>query len=181
MLDSPGWTLFTVLAMVATAASAQPDETDLTPMDRMIIEIQADAQRTALYTGRNQISAPVIDALRDTPRENFVPERTRSLAYANHPLPIGHGQTISQPFIVAIMTDVLGRRVRPPRIGDRHRLRVPGRGPVALGFRGLQHRDRARVGGRRPESGSSRSATPTSTYGSAMAGTGGPSTRRSTR
>lgn len=96
-----------MLAMVATATCAQPDETDLTPMDSMIIEIQADAQRTALYTGRDQISAPVIDALRDTPREDFVPARTRSLAYANHPLPIGHGQTISQPFIVAIMTDVL--------------------------------------------------------------------------
>ena len=93
--------------MVATAALAQPNETDVTPMDRMIIEIQADAKRTALYTGRNQISAPVVEALRDTPREDFVPARTRSLAYANHPLPIGHGQTISQPFIVAIMTDAL--------------------------------------------------------------------------
>ena len=93
--------------MVATVTPAQPNEPDLTPMDRMIIEIQADAKRTALYTGRDQISAPVVDALRDTPRENFVPARTRSLAYANHPLPIGHGQTISQPFIVAIMTDVL--------------------------------------------------------------------------
>ena len=106
-MRSPGWTLTTALAMVATVAAAQPNETDLTPMDSMIIEIQADAKRTALYTGRNQISAPVVDALRDTPREDFVPMRTRPLAYANHPLPIGHGQTISQPFIVAIMTDVL--------------------------------------------------------------------------
>ena len=76
-------------------------------MDRMIAEIQADAGRTASYTGRARISPPVENALRDTPREHFVPERTRSLAYANHPLPIGHGQTISQPFIVAIMTEVL--------------------------------------------------------------------------
>ena len=106
-MRSPGWTLIAALAMVATLTLAQPNETDLTPMDRMITEIQADAKRTALYTGQMQISAPVIDALRDTPREDFVPARTRSLAYANHPLPIGHGQTISQPFIVAIMTDVL--------------------------------------------------------------------------
>ena len=106
-MRSPGRTLITALAMVATTTLAQPNETDLTPMDTMIAEIQADARRTALYTGRMQISAAVIDALRDTPREDFVPERTRSLAYANHPLPIGHGQTISQPFIVAIMTDVL--------------------------------------------------------------------------
>lgn len=106
-MRSPGWTLITALAMAATATPAQPNEADLTPMDRMIAEIQADARRTARHTGRMQIGTPVIDALRDTPREDFVPARTRSLAYANHPLPIGHGQTISQPFIVAIMTDVL--------------------------------------------------------------------------
>ena len=107
--------------MVATVTAAQPNETDLTPMDRMIAEIQADARRTALYTGRKQISAPVIDALRNTPREHFVAERTRSLAYANHPLPIGHGQTISQPFIVAVMTDVLD-------VESRHRVLEIGTG-----------------------------------------------------
>ena len=106
-MRTPGRTLISALAIAATVTAAQPNETDTTPMDTMIIEIQADAKRTALYTGRDQISAPVVEALRDTPREEFVPERTRSLAYANHPLPIGHGQTISQPFIVAIMTDVL--------------------------------------------------------------------------
>ena len=105
-MPSPG-TLITALAIVASPTPAQPNETDPTPMDTMIAEIQADARRTGLYTGRMEISAAVIDAVRDTPREDFVPERTRSLAYANHPLPIGHGQTISQPFIVAIMTDVL--------------------------------------------------------------------------
>ena len=147
---SPVWTLITALAMVATVTPAQPNETDPTPMDRMIDEIQADARRTGLYTGRMQISAPVIDALRDTPREDFVPRRTRSLAYANHPLPIGHGQTISQPFIVAIMTDVLNVESHHRRIGDRHRVRLPGCGLVALGRGGVQHRDRAGVGNRGP-------------------------------
>ena len=120
-MRSPRWTLVTALTTVATVAAAQPNETDLTPMDRMIAEIQADARRTALYTGRMQISTPVIDALRNTPREDFVPERTRPLAYANHPLPIGHGQTISQPFIVAIMTDVLD-------VESRHRVLEIGTG-----------------------------------------------------
>ncbi len=73
----------------------------------MIAEIQADARRTASYTGIERIGDAVISALRATPRERFVPQHNRSLAYANHPLPIGHGQTISQPFIVAIMTQVL--------------------------------------------------------------------------
>mgnify|MGYP001828081782 CR=1 FL=1 len=47
----------------------------------------------------------VIEAIRSVPRHEFVPEEYLSQAYANHPLPIGHGQTISQPFIVALMTE----------------------------------------------------------------------------
>ena len=107
----PAGILATTLVAFAQVGSGQAPQSDATPMDRMIAEIQADAARTASYTGRPSIDPKVIAALRATPREDFVPERTRSLAYANHPLPIGHGQTISQPFIVAIMTDVL--RVEP--------------------------------------------------------------------
>jgi len=47
----------------------------------------------------------VLDALLKVPRHKFVPASSRHLAYGNHPLPIGHGQTISQPFIVAYMTE----------------------------------------------------------------------------
>jgi len=50
----------------------------------------------------------VIDAMRRVPREAFVPEHLRDLAYADRPLPIGEGQTISQPYIVAAMTEALG-------------------------------------------------------------------------
>jgi protein-L-isoaspartate(D-aspartate) O-methyltransferase len=49
----------------------------------------------------------VLDAVREVPREEFVPEEVRSLAYENHPLAIGHDQTISQPLIVALMTQAL--------------------------------------------------------------------------
>lgn len=49
----------------------------------------------------------VLEAMLRTPRHRFVPERYRSSAYANRPLPIGHGQTISQPYIVAYMTEKL--------------------------------------------------------------------------
>ena len=101
------------LVLVAGAASAScsdevaPGETTETPMARMISEIQMDARRTESYTGIDRIGEGVVAALRATLREEFVLPRNRSLAYANHPLPIGHGQTISQPFIVAIMTEVL--------------------------------------------------------------------------
>jgi protein-L-isoaspartate(D-aspartate) O-methyltransferase len=49
----------------------------------------------------------VIEVMRRVPRHEFVPESVRHLAYANHALPIGYGQTISQPFIVALMTQEL--------------------------------------------------------------------------
>jgi protein-L-isoaspartate(D-aspartate) O-methyltransferase len=49
----------------------------------------------------------VLDAISRVPRHLFVPEESVSYAYANHPLPIGHGQTISQPYIVALMSELL--------------------------------------------------------------------------
>jgi protein-L-isoaspartate(D-aspartate) O-methyltransferase len=52
-------------------------------------------------------SGAVLDAIGRVPRERFVPAQYRALAYGNHPLPIGHGQTISQPYIVALMTELL--------------------------------------------------------------------------
>jgi protein-L-isoaspartate(D-aspartate) O-methyltransferase len=54
----------------------------------------------------------VLEAIRAIPRERFIDEALASHAYANHPLPIGHGQTISQPFIVARMTEVLLNHAR---------------------------------------------------------------------
>jgi protein-L-isoaspartate(D-aspartate) O-methyltransferase len=50
--------------------------------------------------------AAVLSAMRQVPRHLFVPPALRGSAYADHPLPIGHGQTISQPFIVALMTEL---------------------------------------------------------------------------
>lgn len=49
----------------------------------------------------------VLEAMRDVPRHRFVPTNRRGRAYSDSPLPIGHGQTISQPFIVAYMTEKL--------------------------------------------------------------------------
>lgn len=49
----------------------------------------------------------VLKVMRTVPRHQFVPEKLQNLAYGDHPLPIGEGQTISQPYIVALMTEVI--------------------------------------------------------------------------
>ncbi len=54
-----------------------------------------------------EISKPVLDAMGRVPRHEFVPRRRAASAYEDRPLPIGYGQTISQPYIVALMTDLL--------------------------------------------------------------------------
>jgi len=56
---------------------------------------------------RDAHNPAVLRALRSVPRHLFMPEEVRDLAYQDHPVPIGHGQTISQPYIVAIMTQLL--------------------------------------------------------------------------
>jgi protein-L-isoaspartate(D-aspartate) O-methyltransferase len=60
-----------------------------------------------LSPGRGITNARVLAAMGKVPRHEFVPERLRAQAYDDNPLPIGHGQTISQPFIVAFMTEQL--------------------------------------------------------------------------
>jgi len=76
----------------------------------LIAEIEAEARETAAWTGRDRFAPRVIAALRKVRRERFVPDREVVRAYVNAPLPIGCGQTISQPFIVALMTDLLDLR-----------------------------------------------------------------------
>ena len=66
-----------------------------------------DAEETRHYTGRARLKASVIGAMRTVDRSQFVPEGSELYAWENRPLPIGYGQTISQPFIVALMTDLL--------------------------------------------------------------------------
>lgn len=74
----------------------------------MLTEIQNDVRRNPQVLDRPALSPPVARAMATVPRHLFVHEKLRSQAYANHPLPIGQGQTISQPTIVAMMTDLLG-------------------------------------------------------------------------
>ena len=73
----------------------------------LVEEVVAEARLVELETGRPGLQPPVIEALASVPRHLFVDRDLRDKAYENRPLPIGHGQTISQPFIVAIMTDLV--------------------------------------------------------------------------
>jgi len=75
--------------------------------DRMLATIIAETRQCAFLTGRGQLSPAVLAAIGDIPRHFFVPPEHQEWAYENIPLPIGAGQTISQPFIVALMSDLL--------------------------------------------------------------------------
>jgi len=86
--------------------SNDPDRT--AERERMLDTIRGLFRLTAAETGLADAPPAVIDALRRVPRHRFVPAHEQVLAYADMPLSIGQGQTISQPYIVALMTALLG-------------------------------------------------------------------------
>src|SRR5262245_42414253 len=103
-----------VLAMAGALApagvdtiQAQPQDAFEPPRKRMVEEIAALVRETRHETGRAALSERVMEAMLKVPRHEFVPAAEQRNAYANRPLPIGRGQTISQPFIVALMTDLM--------------------------------------------------------------------------
>jgi protein-L-isoaspartate(D-aspartate) O-methyltransferase len=81
---------------------------------KMLDDIARLARETRLETGRAVLSPRVMEAMARVPRHRYVPPDREGAAYQNRPLAIGSGQTISQPFIVALMTDLM--EVKP---GDR--------------------------------------------------------------
>jgi protein-L-isoaspartate(D-aspartate) O-methyltransferase len=96
------------LILAATASQAiSADDEYAAARRRMNEEITALARETAKETGRPAFDARVMAVLAAVPRQRFVPAGQVRNAYENRPLPIGHGQTISQPYIVALMTDLM--------------------------------------------------------------------------
>ena len=93
--------LLLVLAMAMPADGASADYADRRAA--LIDEVRAQG----LADGPPGFDKAVLQALLRVERHEFVPASQRASAYRNHPLPIGHGQTISQPYIVALMTDLL--------------------------------------------------------------------------
>jgi protein-L-isoaspartate(D-aspartate) O-methyltransferase len=74
---------------------------------KMLQDIEDEVRYTRTMIGRDALGPRVMEAMAEVPRHEFVPTHEQIYAYANGPLPIGHGQTISQPYIVALMTDLL--------------------------------------------------------------------------
>ena len=92
------------LCLVQTVAA----EEDFVAMrEEMVDLIERQVLSIAAQVGRTELQPAVLEAVRRVPRHAFVPETLRDRAYGNHPLPIGLGQTISQPLMVALMTDLL--------------------------------------------------------------------------
>jgi protein-L-isoaspartate(D-aspartate) O-methyltransferase len=101
--------LLSALLLLAVTYSLPSDAQDQRAAAgaRMVAEIAAMARETGAETGRPRFSDAVMAAMGKVPRHRFVPALHDNLAYENRPLPIGEGQTISQPYIVALMTDLL--------------------------------------------------------------------------
>jgi len=73
----------------------------------MLDDIEAEVRYTRSLIGKDALDARVMEAVRKVPRDEFVPPDLKYAAFENGPLPIGNGQTISQPYIVALMTDMV--------------------------------------------------------------------------
>ena len=95
---------FAPLAVGRRAGAADPQAGG---REVMILTIEEHARLAGGALGRPSIDPRVLEAMRRVPRHAFVPTELDANAYEDRPLPIGHGQTISQPFIVALMTDML--------------------------------------------------------------------------
>ncbi len=90
------------------SAAVSENEGERLARARMVELIAAEVAETSHWLGKDELDPRVMAALAEVPRHAFVPAHSRGAAYENRPLPIGHGQTISQPYIVAIMTDLSG-------------------------------------------------------------------------
>lgn len=106
-LDHHALRQFAVAGIVAFACLAVRAEPFGPEREALWAEVEAQLLGIGGQIGIRQLSLEVRDALSAVPRHRFVPFDYRHRAYENRPLPIGHGQTISQPLIVAAMTELL--------------------------------------------------------------------------
>jgi len=95
------------MSLAALLAAGGASAADVaTAQARMLAEIARDFRATGELTGEREMLPEIVAALSGVPRHRFVKDDDRNDAYLNRPLSIGHGQTISQPFIVALMTQL---------------------------------------------------------------------------
>jgi len=99
--------LLAAIFALTTVTAAGADDPRADERAQLVSEVAGLATETGDETGRKTFDPRVLDALAKVPRHRFVPADQEKYAYRNRPLPIGYGQTISQPYIVALMTDLL--------------------------------------------------------------------------
>ena len=102
-------------------------------VNALLRSIEADCRDTSRYAGIQAFKPEVMKAIARVPREEFVPDHLKPWAYENNPLPIGNGQTISQPFIVALMTEPALPEQGRYHSGSGNRIRIPGSGTFTTG------------------------------------------------
>ena len=109
MIKTQCYLALAALAFVLPALpAAAADEARLSrAREAMVWTIEQHARSTSEIVGKDGISSPVLQAMQTIERHLFVPERLRWMAYEDRPVPIGYGQTVSQPYIVALMTHLL--------------------------------------------------------------------------
>lgn len=100
-------TLLLLLLMVMVTAVANADDF-FVQRQKMVEEIEATVRYTSEHIGRKTLDKRVMTVMQKVPRHEFITDAMRTFAYLNQPLPIGYNQTISQPYIVALMTDLAG-------------------------------------------------------------------------
>jgi protein-L-isoaspartate(D-aspartate) O-methyltransferase len=97
----------TVVALASCLVVARAWANYVVDQAQMIRTIETQARDLSSAIGRDQINPRVLEVMGAIPRHEFVPEDLRQASYEDRPLPIGYGQTISQPLIIALMTDTL--------------------------------------------------------------------------
>ena len=105
-MSSLSATVLAFAVMLPAAISVSAQSSFEAQRAELIEEIGRDIRETGSYTGRVRIDDSVRKAIATVARHEFVPSQLRDMAYQNRPLPIGEGQTISQPYIVALMTEL---------------------------------------------------------------------------
>ncbi|MEE8535122.1 MAG: protein-L-isoaspartate(D-aspartate) O-methyltransferase [Kiloniellales bacterium] len=101
-----GWILAAgLVAPPGARAQAESQDFDRARAD-MVMMVQIEVMLSSEVTGLDEIDPRILKAMTDVPRHAFVPEELRPYAYGNHPLPLGHGQNLAAPFLVALMTQL---------------------------------------------------------------------------
>jgi protein-L-isoaspartate(D-aspartate) O-methyltransferase len=101
------WLIVIGLILLLFSSHVIADDVFQRKRHELVNIIKDDAIMTRDFLDQGSLDERVLDAIRKVPRHEFVPDDQRPYAYENRPLSIGYGQTISQPYIVAIMTDLL--------------------------------------------------------------------------